>query len=414
MVSSPITHSRSHIRGTPIARDLCIPLPNVSPDADNATVLQLFNQNKEWVSLPVVEEGRPFGLINRHIFLSQMSRPFYRELYDKKSCIAFMDKNPLIVDALAPLHDVANQTVITGDKSLTDGFMITENGRYIGIGLGIDLIKAVSDMHLRQHQQIMQSIEYASVIQAAMLTASTQTMSQTLTDWCLAWEPRDCVGGDYYAFKTYPHGWLAVVADCTGHGVPGAFMTLIFSSALEQSLTQCGPMLPALLLQAINRHIKDTLGQRSEADQLSISNDGCDAMMVFYDMTRNTLTFSGARMPAFMLQRNTGQLMPLQCDRMGIGYTETPYDYQWSSYELPIQDNDIFFTTTDGLTDQIGGERRIMFGKRRLEEHLRHYQNQPMSELANQLLSVHKIYQGDQTRRDDLTFWGFRHCSTVI
>ncbi|WP_040928471.1 CBS domain-containing protein, partial [Pectobacterium brasiliense] len=164
MIAMPVPCARLLLRGTPVARDLCIPLPDVSPDTDNATVLQLFSKNKEWVSLPVVEDGRPFGLINRHIFLSQMARPFYRELYDKKSCIAFMDKNPLIVDALASLNDVADQTVITGDKSLTDGFMITENGRYIGIGLGIDLIKAVSDMHLRQHQQIMQSIEYASVI----------------------------------------------------------------------------------------------------------------------------------------------------------------------------------------------------------------------------------------------------------
>lgn len=414
MIAMPVPCARPLLRGTPVARDLCIPLPDVSPDTDNATVLQLFSKNKEWVSLPVVEDGRPFGLINRHIFLSQMSRPFYRELYDKKSCIAFMDKNPLIVDALASLNDVADQTVITGDKSLTDGFMITEKGRYIGIGLGIDLIKAVSDMHLRQHQQIMQSIEYASVIQTAMLTTSTQAMSRTLADWCLAWEPRDCVGGDCYAFKTYQNGWLAAVADCTGHGVPGAFMTLIFSSALEQALTQHGPMLPAQLLQAINRHIKDTLGQRDEAHQLSTSNDGCDAMLVFCDMTRNTLTFSGARMPAFMLQRDTGQLTPLQCDRMGVGYTETPYDYQWSSYELPLHDNDMFFTTTDGLTDQIGGERRIMFGKRRLQEYLQHHQHQPMRELANQLLSAHKIYQGDQTRRDDLTFWGFRHCSTFV
>lgn len=124
-----------------------------------------------------------------------MSRPFYRELYDKKSCIAFMDKNPLIVDANASLNTVADQTVISGDKSLTDGFIITREGTYLGIGLGIDLIKAVSDMHLQQHQQVMQSIEYASIIQQAMMSTSSQTMSTTLSDWCLAWQPRDCVGG---------------------------------------------------------------------------------------------------------------------------------------------------------------------------------------------------------------------------
>lgn len=95
-------------RGAPAAADLCIATPEVSPETDNSTVLQLFNKYKELVSLPVVEKSRPFGLINRHIFLSQMSHPFYRELYDKKSCIAFMDKNPLIVDANASLNTVAD------------------------------------------------------------------------------------------------------------------------------------------------------------------------------------------------------------------------------------------------------------------------------------------------------------------
>ncbi|RLM27715.1 protein-serine/threonine phosphatase [Brenneria alni] len=404
-----VTRTQQGIWGPPKALDLCIPAPGVSPEIDNAAVLQLFSKNKELVSLPVVENGRPFGLINRHIFMSQMSRPFFHELYDKKSCIAFMDKNPLIVDASTPLNDVAAQTVITGDKSLTDGFIITENEQYIGIGLGIDLIKAVSDMQSQQHQQIMQSIEYARVIQEAMLTPSRQAMSASLADCCLAWEPRDCVGGDCYYFKTYKNGWLSVIVDCTGHGVPGAFMTLIFASALEQALTLHGPEIPALLLQAINRHIKDTLGQRSEGRQLSSSNDGCDAILIFCDTTQNTLAWASARMPAFIIKQQTDQMSALEVDRMGVGYTDTPYDYLWPSHQIPLDRGDLFFTTTDGLIDQIGGERQIVFGKRRLQELLLRYQALPMQELASQLLQEHRDYQGNQVRRDDLTFWGFRH-----
>lgn len=398
----------------PTAKDLCVPTPDVSPKTDNATVLALFGKNKELVSLPVVENGRPFGLINRHIFLSQMSRPFYRELYDKKSCIAFMDKNPLIIEASASLNNVAAQTVVTGDKTLTDGFIITKNGRYIGIGLGIDLIKAVSAMHVQQHQQIMQSIEYARVIQEAMLTTSRQAMSCSLADWCLTWEPRDCVGGDFYYFKTYPHGWLAAIADCTGHGVPGAFMTLIFASALEQALTQHGPETPALLLQAINQHIKNTLGQRDGKHHASTSNDGCDAIVMFCDVTENSLVWANARMAAFRIGQHSGQISVLDTDRMGIGYTDTPYDYQWPDYQLTLNNGDLMFTATDGLTDQIGGERRIMYGKRNLQEFLLRHQTQPMRALASQLLHEHQAYQGNQIRRDDLTFWGFRFSSARL
>lgn len=392
----------------PSARDLCITTPDVSPATENASVLQIFGQHKDLVSLPVVENGRPFGLINRNIFLSQMARPFYRELYDRKSCIAFMDKNPLVVEASTSLSDVTDKAVITGDRFLTDGFIIVEQGQYLGIGLGIDLIKNVADMHAQKHQQIMQSIEYASVIQGAMLASSHQAMSKTLAEWCLIWEPRDCVGGDCYYFKPYAHGWLAVVADCTGHGVPGAFMTLIFASALEMALTLHGPEQPAQLLQTINRHIKDTLGQISHIGQKPSSNDGCDAILIFMETASSTLNWASARIPAFMLKAQNREITMLENDRMGVGYTDTPYDYTWPAFRQTLAPQDIVFTTTDGLTDQIGGERQIMFGKRRLQDLLLRFQTLPMHKLANQLMQQHNAWQGEQYRRDDLTFWGFR------
>ncbi|NKI73233.1 SpoIIE family protein phosphatase [Dickeya sp. CFBP 2040] len=410
MSALPSQEHRLHFVSFPSARDLCITTPDVSPSTDNATVLQLFSRHKDLVSLPVVEDGRPFGLINRHSFLSQMARPYYRELYDRKSCIAFMDKTPLIVEASASLSDVADKAVISGDRFLADGFIITEKGHYLGIGLGIDLFRIVSDIHVRQHQHIVQSIEYASVIQGAMLTPFRQTLATTLQDWCLVWEPRDCVGGDCYAFRRYEHGWLAVLADCTGHGVPGAFMTLIFNSALEQALAQHRPDQPGQLLGGINRYIKDTLGQNSGyPGQMSASDDGCDALVVYVNTTEQTLNWASARMTAFLIGAQTGDLLTLDNDRMGVGYINTPYDYSWPTFQHPLSPQDLFFSTTDGLLDQIGGERQIKFGKRRLQNLLLRIRDLPMHQLAIQLLQHHHDWQGSQDRRDDLTFWGFRH-----
>lgn len=395
----------------PCARDLCITVPDVSPATDNAAVLALFNRHEDLVSLPVVENGRPIGLINRHLFLSQMSRQYYRELYDRKSCVTFMNKHPQLIDAATPLSEVAERAVQRGDKFLSDGFIITERGDYRGIGLGIDLLKIVSNMHARQHQQIVQSIEYASVIQSAMLNTSRQAMATALADWCLVWEPRDCVGGDCYYFRPNPQGWLAVVADCTGHGVPGAFMTLIFNSALEQALAQHGPRHPAQLLAAINRHIKDTLGQVARDEPQGGSNDGCDALLLFADTAGGELRWASARLPAYCVgAQGVGaqEVQTLAGDRMGVGYTDTPYDYCWQEHRRPLTPREVLFTATDGLTDQIGGERRIMFGKRRLHELLQRYRHLPMPELAAQLRQQHGLWQGGQSRRDDLTFWGFR------
>lgn len=392
----------------PSALDLCVHAPYVSPQMDNATVLDLFTQHKHLVSLPVVEKGRPFGLINRHIFLSQMTRPFHRELYDKKSCIAFMDKDPLVIDAETSIDAVAARAVASGEKALSDGFIITRHGQYLGLGMGLDLMRTVSDMHVQQHRQIMQSIEYASVIQSAMLNTSRQTLANTLKDYCLVWEPRDGVGGDCYHFTTHAHGWLAVIADCTGHGVPGAFMTLIFASALERALALHGPANPARLLQEINRRIKDTLGQIEGFERTSESNDGCDAIIISAQPSEHKLTWASARMPGFHLDAASRQAERIEVDRMGVGYTDTPYDYCWPNHEITLQPQDLIFVCTDGLIDQIGGDRQVAYGKRRLQDLLHRCASVPAAMLAEQLLQEHARYQEMEARRDDLTFFGFR------
>src|SRR5690606_17715581 len=114
-------------------------------------------------------------------------------------------------------------------------------------------------------------------IQRAMLRASRSALDSALGDARLVWEPRDVVGGDFYHFATYDDGWFGAVADCTGHGVPGAFMTLIASSSLAQALEQTGPRHPSLLLGSVNRGVKTLLGQVAETDETPESNDGLDA-----------------------------------------------------------------------------------------------------------------------------------------
>ena len=207
--------------------------------------MEIFSSRRDVASLAVIEGNRPIGLINRDIFLSQMSEPFHRELYDKKSCIAFMDKEPLVVDAGMSIEALTFKAVEAGEKALVDGFIVTRDGAFAGLGSGLQLVGAVAEMQAEKNRQIMQSIEYASVIQRAMLRTSRDTLAASLPDAAMVWEPRDVVGGDFYHFAAYPHGWFGAVADCTGHGVPGAFMTLLASSSLSQVLEQTGPRDPA-------------------------------------------------------------------------------------------------------------------------------------------------------------------------
>lgn len=391
------------------ARVLCISVPFATPDIDNAAVMALFAEHKDLIGLPVVEGSTPFGMINRHIFLSQMARPFFRELYDRKSCIAFMDKFPLVVDIDSSLESVAQQVVASGDKSVADGFILTEQGRYVGIGLGVDLIRRVSDLQAQQHQQILQSIDYARVIQDAMLDRSNRLMGSALRDWCLHWQPRDGVGGDYYAFYRHATGWTAVIADCTGHGIPGAFMTVILQSALENAIKQSDIASPAAILQALNLHIKRTLGQLNASQQTSLSNDGCDAMVLSVDTERHQLRWASARTQAFLLGQLSDGAIALSSDRAGVGYTDTPESYAWREHSLPLQSGDMLFIFTDGVSDQPGGDRNIMFGKKRIQRLLTACQHLSMAELSQAFQQDYLQWQGNQARRDDVTWFGLRY-----
>lgn len=390
-----------------LAADLCVETVSVLSDTTNFSVLELFTERRDLMSLPVIEGTRPIGLISRNIFMSQMSKPFYHELYGKKSCIAFMDKEPLIVDAGMSIEALTFRAVESGEKALADGFIVTRNGVLAGVGFGLQLMNVVANMQAEKNRQIMHSIDYASVIQRSLLRPSNLALSNALDDAHLEWQPRDVVGGDFYHFANYEDGWFAAIADCTGHGVPGAFMTLISSSTLTQALQQWGPRDPAALIAEVNRGVKGMLGQ-VEGHEQAESNDGMDAAFLWFDNATRQLHFAGARLALFQLDPDQQSVQTVDGERMGVGYTDSPLDYAWSNKVITIPEGSLLFLTTDGLIDQIGGARDIAYGKRRMRDVLLAQRTECARHVAQAMLDDYQAWQGEQPRRDDLTFFCFR------
>ena len=392
----------------PSAADLCIEVPSMTPDDTNEMVLQVFSRHRDLVSLPVVEGHKPIGLINRNIFLSQMSKQFRQELYGKKSCIAFMDKEPLVVDAALDIDALTLKTVEYGEKALSDGFIITRDGAFVGAGNGLQLMRVVADLQASRNRQIMHSIEYASVIQRSTLRSSLDAMARACPQAHLVWEPRDIVGGDFYQFCTAADGWFATVADCTGHGVPGAFMTLIASTSLSQAIEQNGPKDPASLLGHVNRSIKQMLGQVDGQDDTPGSDDGMDAACFWFEPASGRLVFAGARLTMFVLRPDAAAVEMLAGQRKGVGYVDSEFDYAWHNQEMLLPAASLVFVSTDGLIDQIGGPRGIALGKRRLRELLLEHRDSAPAAINAALMEALRLWQGEQPRRDDLTFFCFR------
>ena len=133
---------------TATAMKLLIPALTVTPETDNDEVYRIFGDDPTLQSLPVVRQGIPVGLINRNTLVDRFARPFRRELYGKKPCTQFMDPAPLVVDKNISLQELSHAVVAAGQRHLSDGFIITDQGAYIGIGTGHDLMREITQMQI--------------------------------------------------------------------------------------------------------------------------------------------------------------------------------------------------------------------------------------------------------------------------
>ncbi|WP_018152722.1 SpoIIE family protein phosphatase [Leeia oryzae] len=402
-----------------IARSLMRQSPTVTPQNTSFEVLDLLATHHEVIGLPVLENGRAIGLINRNIFNDEMAKPFRRDLYGRKSCIAFMDKQPLVVNEQMSIQELSFKVIAGGGKTLNDGFIITDNdGMYLGIGTGEDLVKVVSYLQAEKNRLVMESINYASVIQKSFMRSSREDMAEALEDYFIHWEPRDKVGGDYYFCKKFHDGFFIALIDCTGHGVPGAFMTLIMAAFLDHILLEDNRHDPAGALALMNQKVKTALGQISEQNIVPIdggkhdhhdkSDDGMDTAFCWVSQAENKMVYAGAKTPLFLLGLGDTEITIIEGDKKGVGYVDTPMDYTWRNQEIRLDKGMSVYLTTDGIIDQIGGSKEIAFGKKRFCRLLLEQRAKPMAAQAPAIMKAFYEYQGSQRRRDDVSFLGFR------
>jgi serine phosphatase RsbU (regulator of sigma subunit) len=134
-----------------------------------------------------------------------------------------------------------------------------------------------------------------------------------------------------------------------------------------------------------------------------------DAAFGWVDTTQHTLTYAGAKTPLFLLAEGADEVVMLDGERKGVGYVGTPMDFRWQNQTVPLSDGCIVCATTDGLIDQVGAARRMAFGKRRLKELLTENRRIPMVNMAEEVMAELRAWQGAETRRDDVSVFGFRY-----
>lgn len=254
------------------------------------------------------------------------------------------------------------------------------------------------------NEKITESLECAERILSALLP-DKQLIEKCLPDHFLMWIPRDIVGGDIYFVHPMPRGALVAVMDCTGHGVPGAFITILALTGLRTIMSEKEGVEydAANILKRLNAFVKYSLRQHTQEAE---SDDGLDAAICVIDMVERKLTFAGAHMPLFALR--DGDTVHVEGDRQSLGYKRSDLEHAFENHEITYEKELTVYLCTDGLFQQLGGSGHLPFGKQRLKAVMADLAERPLAAQREALSRAFDKYRGHEEQLDDVTVLGFR------
>jgi len=262
------------------------------------------------------------------------------------------------------------------------------------------------------HKHTRESIEYAALIQGAVVSQENE-IKPYFKDSFVHWEPKDTVGGDIWLFNDLRHKdeCLLFFIDCTGHGVPGAFVTMIVK-AVEREITskinddKDMDVSPAWIMSQFNKTMKVLLKQETKDSK---SNAGWDGGIIYYNKKDKILKFAGAETPLFYMTKD-GEFKTVKGNRYSVGYKKCDMDYEYKETVLEVEDGMKFYCTTDGYLDQNGGSKDFPFGKKRFGNIIKENHTKAMSEQKEIFIDEMVSYESmipNNDRNDDMTVIGF-------
>lgn len=250
-------------------------------------------------------------------------------------------------------------------------------------------------------EQITQSIEYASRIQTALLP-QPENMGDYMPEHFILFLPKDVVSGDFYWSAQVGQLLIFAVADCTGHGVPGALMSMLGISFLNKIVLESKQIDPGLILNILREEVIKALRQKGKSDE---QMDGMDIALCTYDRQKSELKFAGAYNPLYLVRQGTLHIVP--ADRMTISY---PYGDAGSfqTHTLNLQSGDQLYLFSDGYVDQFGGAERKKLKNKSFRELLLSISEERMEKQKIHLHEYFLSWKGNEEQYDDVSIIGVR------
>jgi serine phosphatase RsbU (regulator of sigma subunit) len=268
-------------------------------------------------------------------------------------------------------------------------------------------------------REITDSIDYARRIQDAVLPGK-EYLDRILPEYLVLFKPKDVVSGDFYWIKKINTFLVIIVADCTGHGVPGALMSMLGITLLDEQLGKTRLDTPGEILDNLRSRLKEMFAQKGEAEE---QKDGMDMAITIIDHEKHELLFAGANNSLYLVRnsslipetvtgseatllRNGSRLYEWKGDKQPIGvyWEETTF----TSHRVRLMENDTLYVFTDGFIDQFGGEHRKKYKTHRFKELLLSIQKETMEKQGELLENAFVKWCGDNEQIDDVCVIGVR------
>ncbi len=258
-----------------------------------------------------------------------------------------------------------------------------------------------------KNKEITDSINYAKRIQTALLP-SIETFTEILPESFVLFKPKDIVSGDFFWITQKDNYVFYVAADCTGHGVPGAFMSMLGTSFLNEIINDKHITEPGEILDLLKIMIVKALKQKGEVGG---NKDGMDMVLCRLEKEKNELVFAAANNPLWLLRASTGsapaQIMEYKADKQPVGIGSEGFDH-FTQHKISLEKGDVVYTFSDGYADQFGGPKGKKFKYKQLEDLLISMNNTPMQQQAEVLDHKFEEWQGSLEQVDDICVIGVK------
>jgi len=254
----------------------------------------------------------------------------------------------------------------------------------------------------KQNISITKSITYANMIQTAMLN-KTRRLSDYFAESFILFKPRDIVSGDFYWYGKVGEKIITVAADCTGHGVPGAFLSMIGNQLFNIIVIAEKETNPAKILYKVEDGIREALNQNH-----THNSDGMDVAICVFDYNTMKMQFAGAKNPVVIVTEGKAEI--IKGDKFSLGgIFSNKTEKVFTVKEADIKKGAMIYTFSDGLADQLGGEKgRLKYSRRRLIQDLEQMSTEPMEQQKEKLYNNYTNWRTTRKRIDDVLLIGIK------